>query len=337
MLFALPRIHRFCSSCCCMAACAEALPSTMTRVIWLSPSRKPVALLPVTFSEPCVRTTLPVQITLPGSLPLGCCCVPSNEVEGTLICSFKSDCFATTGRLATSAMPSTARTAVLALARLVRAMDCIEELQVLGVEIGAHANAIHCRGSLHDPRRLGRLQQVLLRPRGDFGRVDAGGLGGGEGDAVHVDLALQLQQAAVLVHPAVLGMAGPRRDADLLGRGEDEVRSVDVQRVVAFTPLEVRRDQLERGLAFLVVGIEVEVGQHVAGTGWSDEILYFFLRRGPVIDQHAGAQDDREDPRDARRAAVLEQVERAHSQRSRSASALPCAARIMSATSRAAP
>src|SRR6187402_767877 len=333
MLLAWPRIKRSCSSSCWTVA---GLPSTMTRVIWLSASRKPVALLPVIFSVPCVSTTLPVQMTLPGCVLFACCWVPSNAVEVTLVGWSRSDFLATAGRLVTSATPSTAKRA-LALARRIDGVDCIEELQMLGIEIGAHANAIHCRGSLNDPGCLRRLQTVLLGPGRDLGGIDAGRRRLREGDAVHVDLALQLQQAAVLVHPAVLGMPFPRWRGQVLGRWQDEVGRVDVQRLVVLAALQVGGDQLERRLAEVVVGVEIEVGQHIARTRRADEVVDLLVGRDPVIEQHARTKRHGEHAGDARGAAVLEQEHQAHSQRSRSASALPWAARIRSATSRAAP
>src|SRR4051812_28832276 len=97
-------------------------------------------------------------------MPCGCC-EPSNVFAWMSTISLRSDCFAVAGRLARSATASTAERA-LTLARLILGVHGIEKLQVLGVEIGAHANAIHCRGSLNDPGRFGGLQAVLLGPRG---------------------------------------------------------------------------------------------------------------------------------------------------------------------------
>src|SRR6185312_6762005 len=89
----------------------------------------------------------------------------------TFIGCWRSDFFASAsvGSSANAAAASRPATNLrLALARRERGMDIVEQLQVIVVEVGTHADPVHSTGALRHLRRRGGDHAVFLRPHSDI-------------------------------------------------------------------------------------------------------------------------------------------------------------------------
>ena len=121
--------------------------------------------------------------------------------------------------------------------------------------------------------------------------MSAGGLVG-ECRAVHVDRALQLEQGAGLVDPAVQRRcpASPERPAAWPATGSGRI---EVQRIIAFATLDVRRLHAEARLALEAVLGDLGVGERVAGARRPDEVVGLRRRADPPQQQLRHARGKR--------------------------------------------
>src|SRR5574337_1058679 len=297
------------------------LPVTTTREIWLSASRWILAVSPVSSSVPWVIFTFPCRVvTVFGALYASVC------LAAKFIGCWRSDCLATTsaGSMASAhAASSPAASRRLMLARRERAVAVIEQLQVMIVEVGTHADAAHSTVALGHLYGRGCFHAALPRPRGHLRGVQ-GSLRLrhapriGEGGSAQVD------------RPLPVGNPG------LFGR-HLEGGAVEVQGIVALATLDPGRLQAQAGFAVDAVFGDAGVGQGVARTRRADEITGARRRSQPPQQQLAGARGQGHQHDRDRQTPVAQPPAPCHCQCSRSASLLPCACRIRSHSSRAAP
>src|SRR3569623_2309215 len=200
MVAASPCIRLPLSSSCWRCA---GLPVSTTLASSALASKCTLAKSPVAFSEPCVITTLPLSVVVLLGLRK-----PSKCEACTSIGWSRSVRLAWAG--ASTSRPSrTSAQLARVLAGRERGMDVIEQLQVFVVEIGTHADAVDSSAALHQLRRGGGLEAVLLGPGRDVGGVDRRPGRIVEGGPFHVHRPLQLEQGTVAVAPAVQRMPEP--------------------------------------------------------------------------------------------------------------------------------
>jgi len=116
-------------------------------------------------------------------------------------------------------------------------VDIIKQLQVLLVEVGAHANPMDSSGALGQLRRRRGGHLLVLRPELQVRSVDFGLRRVVVGGAMHEHGAAQGGQGCAPVDPAALGLALPIRDARPVCR-QLEGRRVHVQRGIGLAPFD---------------------------------------------------------------------------------------------------
>src|SRR5690606_5163406 len=269
-------------------------------------------------SEPWTIWTAPVSTQGPESvtvqsLRLACTC---------MVCWRSEDLPRAAPAQATAIRP---RTSLAACGVIVEA-HLGQELDALAGKIGLHPGTAHCSaggGDGHDS--LGR-GPVLFRMHVELLGAEHGGPAGAH-RAVGDDVAAQLDQGALLVDPAG---PGPDFPAAAVLVWHQEQWGGQFQRARAGGLVQFRRPQRERFLAGAVQGDDLEVAQDVvraqALAALGRRVRVVAAPGEPAAEQRAGeqGQDDPEPP--------------VHpSQSSSSAATRPCACRIRSHSSRAAP
>src|SRR5512138_57397 len=286
--------------------------------LWMSPSpwRMSARAASIT-SEPWTMCTLPVSTQGPPSVT-----VQSLRSACTRMVCWRSEDLATAACAQHAA--ATARTS-LAVVRVIGEAHVGQELDALAGQVGLHPGTAHCSAGAGDGHHGFGGGQVVLWMHvqllgADHGR--AGGAGGAVGD----DVAAQLYQGALLVHPSGLRAHFP---AAALFVGHQEQRRGQLQGARAGRLAQLGRAQRERFLAAGVQGDHFEIAQHEIRTR-IDRILdrhrLVFAPREPAAEQGAGEQDQDQREAPVHRTGVPSRLATA-----------PWACRTRSHSSRAAP